>query len=116
MTERTFNVERLVRFSDEKARVTELVVSEFSGITVWGVRPGQEVSAHTHPNGQDAWVVLRGELTHYLGRGAQHAIRASDLDIADRHEVHGAGNDGSEDAVFLSIYDTPDIGWAKAEP
>ena len=116
MTERTFNVQNLVRFSDAKATVTELVVNEYSRIAVWGVRPGQEVPAHTHPAGQDTWVMLRGELTYYLGNGARRAIRAGDLDIADRDEVHGAINEGKEDAVFLSIYNAPEIGWAKAQP
>ena len=112
---RTFDVEKLVRFSDEHAEVTELSVTEFSRIAVWGVKPGQEVVAHTHPAGQDTWVMVRGELTYHLGNGRTRTVRAGQLDIADRDEVHGARNDGTEDAVFLSIYNAPEIGWAKAE-
>lgn len=116
MIERTCNVEACVRFADDKATVTELVVNAFSRIAVWGVRPGQEVPAHTHPEGQDTWVVLRGELTYYLGNGERRIIRAGDLDIAARNEVHGAINHGLADAVFLSIYNAPDIGWTQAKP
>jgi quercetin dioxygenase-like cupin family protein len=112
---RTFDVEKLVRFSEERATVTELSVTEYSRIAVWGVKPGQEVGAHTHQDGQDTWVMVRGELTYYLGNGQTRTIRAGQLDIADRDEVHGARNDGTEDAVFLSIYNAPEIGWTKAE-
>jgi hypothetical protein len=38
------------------------------------------------------------------------------VDVADREEVHGARNEGTEDAVFLSIYNAAKLGWKKAEP
>lgn len=114
MNPRTFNAEALVRFSDTKATVTELCLTEHGSVAVWGVRPGQEVPAHTHPDGQDTWVMVRGALTYYLGHGDTRKIRAGDVDIADRDQVHGASNDGAEDAVFLSIYSAPKLGWAKA--
>lgn len=116
MNQRTFNAETHVRFSDEKATVTEVCITEHSSIAVWGVRPGQEVPAHTHPDGQDTWVMVRGALTYYLGGGQRRTINAGDVDIADRDQVHGAINDGPEDAVFLSIYSAPKLGWAKATP
>ena len=116
MTQRTFDPEKHVQFSDAKATVTEIVITEDSSIAVWGVRPGQEVPAHLHPDGQDTWVMLRGELTYYLGNGERRTIRAGELDIAEHHEVHGAINEGSGDAVFLSIYSAPKIGYEKANP
>ena len=116
MTQRTFDPEKHVQFSDAKATVVEIVITEHSSIAVWGVRPGQEVPAHLHPDGQDTWVMLRGELTYYLGNGERRTIRAGELDIAEHHEVHGAINEGTEDAVFLSIYSAPKIGYEKANP
>ena len=116
MTQRTFDPASHVEFSESKATVTEIVITEHSSIAVWGVRPGQEVPAHLHPDGQDTWVMLRGELTYYLGNGERRTIRAGELDIAEHHEVHGAINEGSEDAVFLSIYSAPKIGYEKATP
>ena len=105
-----------VRFSDEKAIVTEISITEHSSIAVWGVRPGQEVPAHIHPDGQDTWVMLRGALSYYLGNGGRITIRAGQVDVAEHHQVHGAINDGGEDAVFLSIYSAPKLGWEKATP
>ncbi len=116
MSPRTFNAEQLVRFSAEKATVTELSITDFTSIAVWGVRPGQEVPAHTHPDGQDTWVMVRGELTYYLGGGQRRTIRAGDLDVADKNRVHGARNESAADAIFLSIYSAPKLGWEKAEP
>ena len=116
MSQRTLDPESLVRFSDEKATVTEISITEHSSIAVWGVRPGQEVPAHIHPDGQDTWVMLRGSLNYYLGNGERMTIRAGQVDVAEHHQVHGAINDGSEDAVFLSIYSAPKLGWQKATP
>ena len=116
MSERTYNVEKLVRFSDAKATVTEIVITAHSSIAVWGVRPGQEVPAHTHPDGQDTWVMVRGELTYYLGNGGRRVIRAGEIDVASPDEVHGAINESEADAVFLSIYNAPKLGWHAANP
>ena len=116
MSDRIYNAEQLVRFSAEKATVTELVITPHSSIAVWGVRPNQEVPAHTHPDGQDTWVMLRGELTYYLGNGQRRVIRAGEIDVASPNEVHGAINESATDAVFLSIYNAPKLGWHAASP
>ena len=99
MSQRILHALDAVRFGADKATVTELSVTGSASIAVWGVRPGQEVPAHTHPDGQDTWVMLRGELTYYLGGGERRTIRAGDADVADKDQVHGAINTGSEDAV-----------------
>lgn len=111
---RTFQPCQQVRFSQEKAAVTELSVTTSGSVAVWGVKPGQVVAAHFHPDGQDTWVMLRGELTYYLGDGRRCVIRAGEVDVADRDQVHGAINEGTEDAVFVSIYSAPKLGWIKA--
>lgn len=114
--QRTFDVEKLVRFSDENAIVTEIVITKLSSIAVWGVRPGQQVQAHTHPDGQDTWIVIRGELTYYLGNGQKKIISAGQIDVAEPSQVHGAINEGTEDAVFVSIYSAPSLQVVPAFP
>ena len=116
MGQRAFTINDHVRFAQERATVTEIIITGHSSIAVWAVRPGQEVQAHTHPRGQDTWIMLRGELAYYLGDGRQQTIRAGQIDVADHNQVHGARNNGTEDAVFLSIYSAPDIGWVAATP
>jgi quercetin dioxygenase-like cupin family protein len=114
--QRTFDVEKSVRFSDEQAIVTEIVTTKYSSIAVWGVRPGQQVQAHTHPDGQDTWIVIRGELTYYLGDGHKKIISAGQIDVAEPFQVHGAINEGTQDAVFLSIYSAPTLKVITASP
>lgn len=113
---RTFDVETLVRFSNEKAIVTEIAITDHSSIAVWGVRPGQQVPAHIHPDGQDTWIMVKGELTYYLGDGQKQIISAGQIDIAEPLQVHGAINEGLEDAVFLSIYSAPSLEVVSAFP
>jgi quercetin dioxygenase-like cupin family protein len=69
LSERIFDTRDLVRSSDEKAKVIQVTATENTIIFVWGVRPGQEVEAHTHLGGQDTWIMIEGELTYYLGNG-----------------------------------------------
>lgn len=111
---RLFALEAHVRFSEEVATVTEISETENSSIAIWGVRPGQIVQAHLHPDGQDTWVMLRGTLTYYLGNGQSQILNAGEVAIADKNQIHGAVNDNSEDAVFVSIYSAPQIGYEQA--
>jgi quercetin dioxygenase-like cupin family protein len=115
-SQRTFDIERFVRFSEEQAVVTDIAITEHASIAVWGVRPGQQVMAHTHPDGQDTWIMLRGELSYYLGDGQRATVTAGQIDIAEPFQVHGAINEGSENAVFLSIYSAPQLAVAAASP
>ncbi|PSO75627.1 MAG: cupin domain-containing protein [Cyanobacteria bacterium QH_8_48_120] len=114
--ERIQDLEAYAHFSDEKAQVTEIVQTDHSSIAVWAVRPGQEVPAHLHTHGQDTWVVLRGSLTYFLGDSQTQQLNAGDCALATPSQIHGAINEGAEDAVFVSIYSAPEIGYAQASP
>jgi hypothetical protein len=61
LSERIFDLRNLVKFSDEKAKVTQVAATENTIIFVWGVKPG-EVEAHTHPGGQDLIVKVRRQM------------------------------------------------------
>ena len=114
LNDRIFTLTTSARFSDKRSVVTEIATTENSSIAVWGVRPGQEVAAHSHPDGQDTWVMLQGTLTYYLGDGQRRTLSSGQIALADQDQVHGAVNEGTEDAVFVSIYSAPKIGYAKA--
>ena len=116
MGERIFDLQAYTHFSNKRAKVTEVIATDNSGIAVWAVQPGQEVAPHIHPGGQDTWVMLKGTLTYYLGNGQRQTISAGECAIADQSQIHGAMNDGTEDAVFVSIYSNPKIGYTKALP
>jgi len=115
LSERILDARNLVRFSDEKAKVTQLTATENTMIFVWGVKPGQEVEAHIHPGGQDTWIMIEGELTYYLGNSKTKRIRAGQIDVASKNEIHGCVNEGSTDAIFVSIYSPREIGFQVAQ-
>ena len=115
LSERIFDVRDLVKFSDEKAKVTKITATENTIIFVWGVKPGQQVEAHTHPGGQDTWIMVQGELTYYLGNGKTKSIHAGQIDVASKNYVHGCMNEGKQDAIFVSIYSPRDIGFQPAQ-
>lgn len=114
--ERSLDAIKLAQFSDptdEKGKVVELAVTESQSVAVWGVRPKQQVPTHIHPDGQDTWIMLKGELTYIMGNGERRTIVAGSVDIAEHHQIHGAINRGTEDAIFISIYSAPTL---KVEP
>jgi len=116
MNERIFALEAYVQFSEQAATVIEIIRTENSSIAVWGVKPGQTVQAHFHPDGQDTWVILRGTLTYFLGNGQNQTLTAGQVALAEKNQTHGAVNDGNEDVVFVSIYSAPQIGYAQSIP
>lgn len=116
MDERIFALQSYARFSNQRAKVTQVVATENSSIAVWAVQPGQEVEPHIHPGGQDTWVMLKGTLTYYLGDGQRQILSVGQCAVADQSQIHGAVNEGTEDAVFVSIYSAPKIGYIKASP
>lgn len=116
MNERIFALEEQVRFSEQAATVTEIILTESASIAVWGVKPRQQVQAHIHPDGQDTWVMLRGSLTYYLGNTQRQNLAAGQVAIAEKNQVHGAINESNEDAVFVSIYSARQLGYEKAMP
>ena len=89
LNSRIFALEAHVRFSEEAATVTEIIQTENSSIAIWGVKPGQIVKAHSHPNGQDTWVVLRGTLTYYLGNNQSQSLNTGEVAIAEKTRFMG---------------------------
>lgn len=86
-----------------------------SVIVVWHVRPGQEIPAHIHPNGQDTWTVLSGTADYFQGHGIVRPIAEGEIAVARPGQVHGARNTGTEPFVFVSVVASADAGYALAE-
>jgi quercetin dioxygenase-like cupin family protein len=111
--ERIFNLEKIARFSEQTATVTQVIEMEDSSVAVWGVQPQQIVQPHSHPDGQDTWIILKGTLTYYLGDGHRQILNEGDMAIAGKNQVHGAINHSQENTIFVSIYSAPSIGYQK---
>jgi quercetin dioxygenase-like cupin family protein len=90
--------------------------TEDSAIVVWHAHPGQEISAHVHPHGQDTWTVVSGSADYYQGGGVVAKLRAGDIAVAKPGQVHGALNtDPREPFIFVSVVAPGIAGFALAE-
>ena len=75
-----------------------------AAVVAWHVAPGQRISPHVHPDGQDTWIVLSGEGAYQLAAdGEAIALTAGDVVVAHRTEVHGVLNTGTDPLVFVSV-------------
>jgi len=82
------------------------VVSETTdaAIVAWTVKPGQRISPHVHPSGQDSWTVIAGEgLYQTDATGHTVPIAAGDIAVAPAGAVHGVLNTGSTPLVIVSV-------------
>ncbi|MFC7139787.1 cupin domain-containing protein [Halosimplex aquaticum] len=113
MDDRIFTATEAVEFSDDTATSTKVAETDDSAVFVWGIKPGQEVTPHVHPDGQDTWVMMQGTLTYYLGDETSEQIEAGQVDVAPQEVVHGGVNEGNEDVIFVSIHSGPDIGYEE---
>lgn len=78
--------------------------TEDAAIVAWTVKPGQRISPHVHPNGQDTWTVIAGAGDYQVDvSGATLRIVAGDIAVAPAGAVHGVLNTGSRDLVFVSV-------------
>jgi len=109
--ERIFNLEKMARFSEQAATVSQVIKTENGSIAVWGVKPQQIVQPHSHPGGQDTWVMLKGTLTYHLPKHQSQILHPGEVAIAEKDQVHGSINNSQENAIFVSIYSAPQIGY-----
>lgn len=112
---RTFSIADFIRPSEDKPIRSVVLETNESVIIVWHVRPGQEIAAHLHPNGQDTWTVISGTAEYYLGGGGVMHLNAGDIAVAKNGQVHGAMNSGTEPFVFVSVVAPSNAGFALAE-
>jgi quercetin dioxygenase-like cupin family protein len=86
--------------------------SQDAVVVAWYINPGQEISAHVHPDGQDTWTILAGKGLYFLDQaGATKQIVAGDIVIAHPECVHGVFNNGDEPLVFISVVSPADAGY-----
>ena len=106
MESRIFSVTEYIRPSDGEP---------IRSVVVWHAHPGQEITAHVHPDGQDTWTVISGEAEYYQGGGKVAHLKAGDIAIAKPGQVHGALNTSPVPFVFVSVVASGNAGFALAE-
>ncbi len=111
-TTRIFNSSEFFQPTDEEPIRSVVTESKDAVVVAWYIKPGQEIPAHIHPNGQDTWTILRGKGEYYLDEvGTRKPIAAGDVVIAHAGCVHGVFNNGDEPLEFISVVSPSDAGY-----
>ena len=86
-----------------------------AAVVAWCVSPGQSLSAHVHPNGQDTWTVVSGSGIYVMDNTGSPAstrrITAGDIAVAPTGSVHGVTNDGSEPLHIIAVVSPAEAGF-----
>jgi quercetin dioxygenase-like cupin family protein len=109
---RLFKVSEFLQPADGEPIRSVITESADAAVVAWYVKPGQRISAHVHPNGQDTWTILSGcGAYHVSANGETIAITKGDVLVAHRQEVHGVLNTGQEPLVFVSVVSPASSGF-----
>jgi quercetin dioxygenase-like cupin family protein len=117
---RVFQSDKFFQPTDGEPVRSVVTESPDAVVVAWSLKPGQEIAAHVHPNGQDTWTILSGSGDYYLdASGARQSIAVGDVVVAPIGAVHGVLNSGDGPLVFISVVSPGDAGYQAvviAEP
>ena len=113
-TTRIFHSSDFFQPADGEPVRSVVTESQDAIVVAWYIKPGQEIPAHIHPNGQDTWTILAGGGEYYLDQaGTTKAIATGDVVIAPIGCVHGVLNNRDEPLVFISVVSPGDAGYQR---
>ena len=95
------DVEKLKRFSDEKRHQETIWSDDHARINLLCMKPGQEVTTHTH-HGHHMWIVMEG-MGEYMSAGEKQVIEPGKIVIVPPLVDHGIRNAGHGNLVIASI-------------
>lgn len=104
MRERIFKSSDFLESNTGEPIRSVITESTESAVIAWHVNPGQRISAHLHPQGQDTWIIQSGMGKYQLDKaGTTKNIKAGDVVVAHFGETHGVLNTGTEPLIFISV-------------
>ena len=110
--QRVFKVADHLQPNDGEPIRTVVHATDDAAVVAWTVQPGQRISPHVHPGGQDTWTILAGEGAYQLDAAGQTVlIAAGDVVVAPTGAVHGVLNTGAQALVFVSVVSPADAGF-----
>lgn len=111
-TQRLFALVDYLQSAEHEPIRSVVSQNEDTAIIAWHVKPGQHLAAHSHPLGQDTWVIMSGTGTYQLDKeGTTTIIKAGDIVIAPTGAVHGVYNHGAEPLIFVGIVAPAESGF-----
>ncbi len=104
MRERIFKSSDFLESNTGEPIRSVVTESKESAVIAWHVNPGQRISAHLHPHGQDSWIIHSGMGEYQLDKaGTIKSIKAGDVVVAHQGETHGVLNTGNAPLIFISV-------------
>lgn len=104
MSRRVFQVADHLQPNDGEPIRSVVHETDHVAFVAWTVKPGQGISPHVHPCGQDTWTVIAGVGEYQVdASGSTLRIAAGDIAVAPVGAVHGVLNNGSQDQIFVSV-------------
>ncbi len=108
---RIFQSNQYMQPSDGEPVRSVIVETKEAVIVAWHVKPGQRITAHIHPAGQDTWTILSGHGEYQIeASGEARPIGAGDVVVAYPGAVHGVYNNGTEPLRFISVVSPANAG------
>jgi mannose-6-phosphate isomerase-like protein (cupin superfamily) len=96
------DIQKLKKFNDEKRHQETLWADEHSTIKLICMKPGQEISTHTH-HGSHIWIVLEGKGEFLSSDKETQDIDTGKIVIVPTLVQHGIRNVAKENLVLASI-------------
>jgi mannose-6-phosphate isomerase-like protein (cupin superfamily) len=102
MKTQILDFQKLKKFSDEKRHMEIIWADDHSTIKLICLKPGQEISTHTH-HGNHTWVVLEGSGEFLSSDKETQVIDVGKIVIVPPLVEHGIRNVSRENLVLASI-------------
>lgn len=96
------DIQKLKKFNDEKRNVESIWTDDQAKINLICMKPGQEMSTHTH-HGSHIWIVLEGAGKFMSSDTDAQSIGAGKIVIVPALVEHGIRNASNENLVLASI-------------
>ena len=113
MPDRVFKLSRYLQPCEGEPIRSVVSQSPDATVVAWVVQPGQRITPHVHPHGQDTWMVTSGVGEYQVdAQGRTVLITAGDVVIAAAGEVHGVLCTSPEPLVFMSVVCPAEAGYA----
>jgi mannose-6-phosphate isomerase-like protein (cupin superfamily) len=101
MKTQILDVQKLKKFSEEKRHLETIWTDEHSKINLLCMKPGQEITTHTH-HGNHIWIVMEGK-GEFVSAGEKQVIESGRIVIVPALVDHGIRNVSSDDLVIASF-------------
>lgn len=101
MKAQVLDLQLLKKFDDAKRHQETIWSDDHSRISLFGIKPGQEIITHTH-HGSHIWFVVEGS-GEFISGGKSQTITTGQIVIVPALEDHGIRNASQENLVIASF-------------